>query len=151
MTDILVNSLVMAGVAACILIPVFIVKKINRKKKQALIQSKLDEIALSQQVKFIRTETIGNLLLAYSESNKLLLLNSADFTHEIITLENVVNVQEYIDYNGKEVKNILVRLSLNGGKNKDIQLYKQYDSSERELSKAKKLAAELTSLLSTSN
>lgn len=142
MTDILENSLVMAVLTACILIPVFIVKKINRKKKEELLLNTIGKISLDNNLKLVRTDTVGNLLIALSENQQLLLLNIVDFKHEIINLEKVNNVQESIAYNGKEVKSILLRLSFNTGANREIILYKQYDSSERELSGAKKLAKE---------
>ncbi|WP_017260169.1 hypothetical protein [Pedobacter arcticus] len=147
MTNILENTLVMVVLAALILIPVVIVKRSNRKKKQELLQNKLDSITADNNCKLTRTGSIGNLLLAFSDKRKLILLNLIDFTYELIDLEKVISVKEEISYNGKEVRNVMLLLSFANGAKKEIVLYKQYDSSESELPSAKKMAKEWVLLL----
>ncbi len=150
MTNILENALVMVVLAALIWIPVLIVRKSNKKKKQVLIQNKLEKITADNNCKLIRKDTIGNLLIAYSDNRKMILLNLIDLVYEIIDLEKVTDVKEDISYNGKEVKNVMLVLSFNNGTKREVSLYKQYDNSERELSVAKKLAASSALFLTSS-
>ncbi|HTN21204.1 MAG TPA: hypothetical protein VL125_12045 [Pelobium sp.] len=147
MTNILENSLVMAVLVALILIPVFIIKRNNKKKKQVLIQSKIEKITSENNLTLTHTDSAMNFLIACSADHKLLFLSLIDFTYEIIELEKVINVKDDIDYNGKEVKSVQLVLTFNSGVNKNISFYKQYNDSEGELSAVKKLAAKWALLL----
>jgi hypothetical protein len=147
MTNILENSLVMAVLVALILIPVFIIKRKNKKKKQVLIQSKIEKITLENKLTLTHTDSAMNFLIACSADKKLLFLSLIDFTYEIIDLEKVVDIKEHISYNGKEVKNVQLVLTFNNGVNKEISFYKQYSDSEGELSAVKNLAAKWVALL----
>lgn len=120
MANILENSLVMVVLAAFIIIPVFIIRLNNKKKKQAIIQSKLNGIASDNNLVLTRKHEIGNLLVGLSSSQKLLILNTLDFTFEIIDIDNITNVKKDISYNGKEIKNIKITLQIKEGITKDI-------------------------------
>lgn len=147
MTNILENSLILVALTLLVVIPVFIVRRNNKRKKQLLLQSELEKISADNNFKLIHSDEIGKLLIAFSDSRKLLLLNLLDFVYEIIDLEKVIHIKEDLSYNGKEVKNVKLLLKFNNGVTKDISFYKQYDDSERGLSTAKQMAGKWSSLL----
>nr|WP_294900280.1 hypothetical protein [uncultured Pedobacter sp.] len=150
MTTILENSLVLVVLTAFILIPVFIIKRRNKKKKLALLQSELEKITFDNNFKLVHTDTAGNLFIGYSDNGKLLLLNLIDFTYEIVDLEKVVTVKDEINYTGKEVKSVKLLLIFNSGVTKEISFYKQFDDNELELPGIKKLVIKWKLLLTSS-
>lgn len=151
MTNTLENSLVMVVLAALIFIPVFMIRRNSKKKKQDLIQKQLDKISSDNNFKITRTNSIGNLLIAYSDNRRLLLLYLIDLTYELINLEKIVKVEDEITYNGKEVKTVKLLLSSHNASIREILLYKQFENSESILSTAKKLAIELSMFINTSS
>jgi hypothetical protein len=151
MTNTLENSLVMVVLAALIFIPVFMIRRNSKKKKQDLIQKQLDKISSDNNFKITRTNSIGNLLIAYSDNRRLLLLHLIDLTYELINLEKIVKVEDEITYNGKEVKTVKLLLSSHNASIREILLYKQFENSESILSAAKKLAIELSMFINSSS
>ncbi len=151
MTNTLENSLVMVVLAALIFIPVFMIRRNSKKKKQDLIQKQLDKISSDNNFKITRTNSIGNLLIAYSDNRRLLLLYLIDLTYELINLEKIVKVEDEITYNGKEVKTVKLLLSSHNASIREILLYKQFENSESILSAAKKLAIELSMFINSSS
>jgi hypothetical protein len=151
MTNTLENSLVMVVLAALIFIPVFMIRRNSKKKKQDLIQKQLDKISSDNNFKITRTNSIGNLLIAYSDNRRLLLLHLIDLTYELINLEKIVKVEDEITYNGKEVKTVKLILSSHNASIREILLYKQFENSESILSAAKKLAIELSMFINSSS
>lgn len=151
MTNTLENSLVMVVLAALIFIPVFMIRRNSKKKKQDLIQKQLDKISSDNNFKITRTNSIGNLLIAYSDNRRLLLLHLIDLTYELINLEKIVKVEDEITYNGKEVKTVKLLLSSHNASIREILLYKQFENSESILSAAKNLAIELSMFINSSS
>lgn len=139
----------MVVLTAFILIPVFIIKRRNKKKKLALLQNELEKITFDNNFKLVHTDTTGNLFIGYSDNGKLLLLNLVDFTYEIVDLEKVVTVKDEINYNGKEVKSVKLLLIFNNGVTKEISFYKQYDDNELALPGIKKLVIKWKLLLTS--
>jgi hypothetical protein len=151
MNEVSENALIVGTLLLALAIPVYIITKQSKKRRVAKLNERLQSAIHTNQLNLTRSELIGNKIIGWDQSSKMLLL--ADHADHGMALNDLnLASRSYVlkSMNGSAVKSIILQVVDSGNKHLcSVPFYQQFIDNELKLKKLDQQAKDWEQLLNS--